>query len=53
MPIILGDTDSVAFLNASAVEFPLCVDHDEGLLGLYDAELEVINVITTIVNGRK
>jgi len=50
---MVADTDLVAFLNASIVEFPVYVDHDEGLLCLYEAELEVINVIITIVNGKK
>jgi hypothetical protein len=50
---MVGDTDSVAFLNASTVEFPVYADHDDGLLGLYEAEFDVIKVIITIVNGKK
>jgi hypothetical protein len=51
--MIVEDTDSVRFLNASTVELPVYADHDEGLFGLYDAELEVIKVIITMVNGKK
>ena len=54
LPIIVAYADSVTFLIPTLVELaPAYVDHVEGLLGLYDAELDVINVIITIVNGKK
>ena len=54
LPIIVAYADSVSFLIPTLVELALAyVDHVEGLFGLYDAELDVINVIITIVNGKK
>ncbi len=49
--MIVGLEDSVTFFDTSDVEFPC--DHDNGLLGLYEAELLVMKVIITIENGKK